>query len=91
MSHPKMCDLMFGSYVVDRAELSSTYGKLDDLLLQLHGNLNEIKTKTVIAPQTIEQSCMAFLLLRTLMHSWSLSCSIRALRTTDESAFRGIA
>jgi hypothetical protein len=61
MSHYEMCDLMFGSYLVDREELSATYGKLDDLLLQLHGSVKEIKSKTVIAPQTMEQSRASFL------------------------------
>lgn len=61
MTHYEICDLMFGSYLVDRTELSSIYGKVDDLLLQLHGSYNEMRSQTVIAPQTIEQSRANFL------------------------------
>jgi hypothetical protein len=61
MSHSELCDLVFGSYLIDREELSSTYGKIDDLLIQLHGNYKGIKTQTSIIPQTIEQSQKSFL------------------------------
>jgi hypothetical protein len=61
MLHSELCDLMFGSYLVDREELSSTYGKIDDVLIQLYGNYKGIKTQTTIAPQTIEQSRKSFL------------------------------
>jgi hypothetical protein len=61
MSHSELCDLMFGSYLVDREELSTTYGKIDDVLLHLYGNYKGIKTQTTIAPQTVEQSRKSFL------------------------------
>lgn len=61
MSHPEMCDLMFGSYLVDREELSPIYGNLDDVLLQLHGYYKGIRSQTTIAPQTESQASQAFL------------------------------
>jgi hypothetical protein len=61
MSHSEMCDLMFGSYLLDRDDLSSTYGRIDDLLLQLHGHYKDVKSRTIIAPQTVEQSKFSFL------------------------------
>lgn len=61
MSHPEMCDLLFGSYLVDRAGLSAIYGRMEDLLLQLHGSYKGIKSQTTIAPQTVEQSRRTFL------------------------------
>lgn len=61
MSHPEMCDLMFGSYLVAREELDTTYGNLNDLWVQLHGSYNGIKSQTTIAPQTVEQSRRSFL------------------------------
>jgi hypothetical protein len=60
MSHSEMCDLVFGSYIVDREELTSTYGKLDDVLLVLHGYHKGIRSQTTIAPQTTEQSKKTF-------------------------------
>lgn len=61
MSHSEMCDLMFGSYLVGHEELSATYGKMDDVLLQLYGSYKGIKSQTTIAPQTVEQSRKTFL------------------------------
>ena len=61
MSHAEICDLVFGSLMVNRSELASTYGNLGDVLLQLHGTLNGFQTRTIIAPQTVEQAGAAFL------------------------------
>jgi|SRR5271157_3757437 len=61
MAHAEICDLMFGSYVVERQELLSTFGKVDDVLLQLFGYYKEIRSQTIIAPQTAEQSSKHFL------------------------------
>ncbi len=61
MSHAEMCDLMFGSYLVDREKLSPIYGKLDDLWLQFHGYYRGIRSQTTIAPQTVDQSRKTFL------------------------------
>ena len=61
MSHSEICDLIFGSYLVDREELTAIYGQLDDTLIQLHGSYKGIKSQTTIAPQTVEQSRRTFL------------------------------
>lgn len=61
MSHSELCDLVFRSYLVDREELTAIHGKMDDVLLQLHGNYKGIRSQTILAPQTIEQSRMSFL------------------------------
>jgi hypothetical protein len=61
MVHAEMCELMFGSFLIDRESLLPVYGKLDDLLLQLHGRHKGIKCRTVIAPQTAEQAKSTFL------------------------------
>lgn len=61
MTHAEMVDLLFGSYLVDRAGLSQVHGSMNDALIQLHGTCGDIKTQTTIAPQTIEQSRRTFL------------------------------
>jgi hypothetical protein len=61
MLHREMCDLLFGSYLVERDTLAPIYGKLNDVLLQLHGNYKDLSTRIIICPQTAEQSRQTFL------------------------------
>jgi hypothetical protein len=56
MQHAEMVELMFGSFLVPAAELKETTGKIDDVLLQLHGDTRGMKAVTIIAPQTPEQA-----------------------------------
>jgi hypothetical protein len=61
MSHPEICELMFGSYLVPAKELESVCGKPDDLLVQLHGTYKDMKTRTILAPVTSDQAVQHFI------------------------------
>jgi len=61
MSHPEMCEILLDSYFADRAALELVHGKLDDALVQIEGVHKEIRSSTVIVPQTAKQSQDSFL------------------------------
>ena len=60
MSHHEICELMFGSFLVEAKDLEPICGKPDDLLIQLHGTHRGLKTQTVIAPVNAEQAVQSF-------------------------------
>lgn len=61
MSHSEMCDLMFGSFLVEAKELENVCGKPTDTLVQLHGTHKGMRTLTVITPANSEQSAQSFM------------------------------
>jgi hypothetical protein len=61
MSHSEIVKLMFGSFLAAETEFQGVSGKLEDVLLQLHGEGKRLKTVTIIAPMTLEQATMHLL------------------------------
>jgi hypothetical protein len=54
MTHAEMVDLLYGSFLANSSDLEPTFGKIDDALIQIHGSNHGMKSRTVIAPQTVE-------------------------------------
>ncbi len=61
MSHREMADLMFGSYLAPAEELREVCGKVEDMLVQLHGEEGNARVQLVAAPQTQEQAVQTLL------------------------------
>jgi hypothetical protein len=55
-----MADLMFGSYLLPAAELQDVCGKLEDVLVQLHGDQEGMKLQLILAPMTADQAVQQF-------------------------------
>ena len=61
MTHREICELMFGSFLVEAKDLETICGKPEDVLVQLHGSYKGLKTQTIIAPVNAEQSAQTFM------------------------------
>jgi hypothetical protein len=68
MSHAEMVTLLSGSYLVPSSELESICGKLEDVMLQLHGYRTGMKLTLTLAPQTPEQAGATFMAQPNLGH-----------------------
>lgn len=55
MSHAEICDLMFGGFLLDARNFSDICGKPDDVLIDLHGRQDGLKSRTIIGAMTSEQ------------------------------------
>jgi hypothetical protein len=60
MSQREMADLMFGSYLLPAVELQDVCGKLEDVLVQLHGEREGMKLQLILAPMTADQAVQQF-------------------------------
>jgi hypothetical protein len=56
MSQRELADLMSGSYLLPAEELRDVCGKLEDVLVQLHGERDGMKLQLILAPMTGEQT-----------------------------------
>jgi hypothetical protein len=68
MTFVEISKLMFGSFVVEGAQLEAVCGKPTDVLVQLHGLYNGLKSITVVAPQNAEQATQTFMAIPNLEH-----------------------
>jgi hypothetical protein len=66
MVQREMADLMFGSYLVPAEELREVCGKLEDVLVQLHGEREGMKLQLIVAPMTADQAVQQFQLFPNL-------------------------
>jgi hypothetical protein len=56
MSHAEMVALLQGAFLVQSTDLEPICGKLDDALLQLHGNRKDLKVTLILAPTNADQT-----------------------------------
>ena len=55
MTHPEICELMFGSFLPDASVLEPVCGRPNDMAVQLHTRYREMRLVLNVLPQTAEQ------------------------------------